>query len=213
MEGYLYFLFFSCLSFSSLFLAALGLCCCAWPFSSCSVWASLWVMLCLLNKLHIYYYKIAFFLTFFFFIQFKFSEINIAIIHLLSSFQFQPVYVLIFDNSCKTCSGFCFILLSDNLCFSFIVFGPFTFNFYYGWFCLSSCYLFYIYATFSCFFYSFISSLFCANWCLKLWPPQAKSWLIGKDPNAGKDWGQEEKGTTEDEMAGWHHWLDGHGFG
>ena len=36
------------------------------------------------------------------------------------------------------------------------------------------------------------------------------SWLIGKDPDAGRDWGQEEKGTTEDEMAGWHHWLDGH---
>ena len=36
-----------------------------------------------------------------------------------------------------------------------------------------------------------------------------KSWLIGKDPDAGWDWGQEEKGTTEDEMAGWHHWLDG----
>ena len=41
-----------------------------------------------------------------------------------------------------------------------------------------------------------------------LWPPHAKSWLIGKDPDAGRDWGQEEKGTTEDEMAGWHHWLD-----
>ena len=40
----------------------------------------------------------------------------------------------------------------------------------------------------------------------------AKSWFIGKDPNAGKDWGQEEKGMTEDEMAGWHHQLDGHGF-
>ena len=37
-----------------------------------------------------------------------------------------------------------------------------------------------------------------------LWPPDAKSWLIGKDPDAGKDWGQEEKGTTEDEMVGWH---------
>ena len=46
-----------------------------------------------------------------------------------------------------------------------------------------------------------------------LWPPDAKSWLTGKDPDAGKDWGQEEKGTTEDEMAGWHHWLNGHGFG
>ena len=42
-----------------------------------------------------------------------------------------------------------------------------------------------------------------------LWPPHAKSWLIGKDSNAMRDWGQEEKGTTEDEMAGWHHWLDG----
>ena len=43
-----------------------------------------------------------------------------------------------------------------------------------------------------------------------LWPPHAKSWLTGKDPHPGRDWGQEEKGTTEDEMAGWHHWLDGH---
>ena len=46
-----------------------------------------------------------------------------------------------------------------------------------------------------------------------LWPPDAKSWLIGKDPDAGKDWGQEEKGTTEDETVGWHHWFNGHGFG
>ena len=45
---------------------------------------------------------------------------------------------------------------------------------------------------------------------LVLWPPHAKSWLIGKDSDAGRDWGQEEKGTTEDEMAGWHHGLDGH---
>ena len=45
-----------------------------------------------------------------------------------------------------------------------------------------------------------------------LWPPDAKSWLIGKDPDAGKDWGQEEKGTTEDEMVGWHYQLNGHGF-
>ena len=45
-----------------------------------------------------------------------------------------------------------------------------------------------------------------------LWPPDAKSWLIGKDPDAGKDWGQEEKGTTEDETVGWHHRLDGHEF-
>ena len=42
-----------------------------------------------------------------------------------------------------------------------------------------------------------------------LWPCHAKSWLIGKDPDAGRDWGQEEKGTTEDEMAGWHLWLNG----
>ena len=45
-----------------------------------------------------------------------------------------------------------------------------------------------------------------------LWPPDAKNWLTGKDPDAGKDWGQ-EKGKTEDEMVGWHHWLNGHGFG
>ena len=44
-----------------------------------------------------------------------------------------------------------------------------------------------------------------------LWPPHAKSWLTGKDFDAGRDWGQEEKGRTEDEMAGWHHWLDGRG--
>ena len=43
-----------------------------------------------------------------------------------------------------------------------------------------------------------------------LWPPHAKSWLIGKDSDAGRDWGQEEEGMTEDEMAEWHHWLDGH---
>ena len=48
---------------------------------------------------------------------------------------------------------------------------------------------------------------------LIFWPPDAKSWLIWKDPDAAKDWGQEEKGTTEDEMVGWHHRLDGHGFG
>ena len=46
-----------------------------------------------------------------------------------------------------------------------------------------------------------------------LWLPDVKSWLIGKDPDAGRDWGQEEKGTTEDEMVGWHHRLSGHGFG
>ena len=43
-----------------------------------------------------------------------------------------------------------------------------------------------------------------------LWPPDVKSRLIGKDSDAGRDWGQEEKGTTEDEMLGWHHGLDGH---
>ena len=46
-----------------------------------------------------------------------------------------------------------------------------------------------------------------------LWPPHVKSWLIGKEPDAGRDWGQKEKGKTEDEMAGWHHRLDGHEFG
>ena len=46
-----------------------------------------------------------------------------------------------------------------------------------------------------------------------LWPPVVKNWLIGKDPDAGKDWRQEEKGTTEDEMVGWHHLLNGLGFG
>ena len=45
-----------------------------------------------------------------------------------------------------------------------------------------------------------------------LWPPHAKSWLVGKDSDAGRDWGQEEKGMTEDEMAGWHHRLDGREF-
>ena len=45
-----------------------------------------------------------------------------------------------------------------------------------------------------------------------LWPPDAKNWLFGKDPDAGKDWRQEERGTTEDEMVGWHHRLNGHEF-
>ena len=45
-----------------------------------------------------------------------------------------------------------------------------------------------------------------------LWPPDVKNWLIGKDADAGKDWRQEEKGTTEDEMVGWHHWVSGHEF-
>ena len=48
---------------------------------------------------------------------------------------------------------------------------------------------------------------------LRLWPPDAESWLIWEDPDAGKDWGQEEKGTTEDEMVGWHHRFNGHEFG
>ena len=48
---------------------------------------------------------------------------------------------------------------------------------------------------------------------LVLWPTHAKSWLIWKDPDAGRDWGQEEKGTTEDEMVWWHHRLNGHAFG
>ena len=43
-----------------------------------------------------------------------------------------------------------------------------------------------------------------------LWPPDAKNWFTGKDPDAGKDWRREEKGTTKDEMVGWHHKLDGH---
>ena len=47
------------------------------------------------------------------------------------------------------------------------------------------------------------------TWTSVLWPPHAKSWLIGKDSDAGRNWGQEEKGVTEDEMAEWHHWLDG----
>ena len=46
----------------------------------------------------------------------------------------------------------------------------------------------------------------------KLWPPDAKNWLTGKDPDAGKNWGPEETGVIEDEMVGWHHWLNGHEF-
>ena len=45
-----------------------------------------------------------------------------------------------------------------------------------------------------------------------LWPPDGKNWLIGKDPDAGRDWRRKEEGMTEDEMVGWHHWLDGHEF-
>ena len=44
------------------------------------------------------------------------------------------------------------------------------------------------------------------------WPPDAKNWLLGKDSDAGRDFGQEEKGMTEDEVVGWHHWLEGHEF-
>ena len=47
---------------------------------------------------------------------------------------------------------------------------------------------------------------------LILWPPDAKNWLTGKDPDAGKDWRQEKKGMTKDKIVGWHHWLDGHEF-
>ena len=58
----------------------------------------------------------------------------------------------------------------------------------------------------------FIGRTSCEAESLILWPPRPKSWLIGKDSDAGRDWGQ-ENGTTEDEMAGWHHRLDGHEFG
>ena len=51
----------------------------------------------------------------------------------------------------------------------------------------------------------------CWSWNSKLWPPEMKSWLTGKDPDAGKDW-RREKGTTEDEMLRWHHWPNGHEF-
>ena len=59
----------------------------------------------------------------------------------------------------------------------------------------------------------FIGSTDIETETLILWSPDAKSWLIGKDPDAGKDWGQQEKGTTEDEMVRWHHRLNGHVFG
>ena len=58
----------------------------------------------------------------------------------------------------------------------------------------------------------FIGRTSCEAESLILWPPRPKSWLIGKDSESGRDWGQEEKETTEDEMAGWHHRLDGHKF-
>ena len=52
----------------------------------------------------------------------------------------------------------------------------------------------------------------CWSWSSNTCPPDVKSWVIGKDPDTGKDWGQEEKGMTEDEMVGWHHWLNAHEF-
>ena len=55
----------------------------------------------------------------------------------------------------------------------------------------------------------FLWKEWCWSWNSSTWPPHAKSWLIGKDSDAGRDWGQEEKGTTEDEMAGWYHKLNG----
>ena len=62
-----------------------------------------------------------------------------------------------------------------------------------------------------------VSLVFCilyilVSWSSNIWPPDAKSWLTRKDPDAGKGWRQEEKWTTEDEMVGWHHWLSGHEF-
>ena len=58
----------------------------------------------------------------------------------------------------------------------------------------------------------FIGRTYAEAESLILWPPDAKNWLIGKDPDAGKDWREEEKGATEDKMVGWHHQLDGHEF-
>ena len=58
----------------------------------------------------------------------------------------------------------------------------------------------------------FLCREWCWSWTPVFWPPHAKSWLIGKDSDAGRGWGQEEKGTTEDEMAGLHHRLDGREF-
>ena len=52
----------------------------------------------------------------------------------------------------------------------------------------------------------------CWSWSSNIWPPDAKSWLTRKDSEAGKDWRQEEKGMVEDEIVGWHHWLNGHEF-
>ena len=61
-------------------------------------------------------------------------------------------------------------------------------------------------------FWIFIGRTNANNEAPILWPPDAKSWLIGKDPDAGKDWRQEERGMTEDEMVGWHHQHAGHEF-
>ena len=52
----------------------------------------------------------------------------------------------------------------------------------------------------------------CWRWNSSIWPPEVKNWLIGKNPDAGKDWRQEKKGMTKDEMVGWHCWLNGHEF-
>ena len=52
----------------------------------------------------------------------------------------------------------------------------------------------------------------CWSWNSNTWPPHVKNWLTWKDPDPGKDWRREEKGTIEDEMVGWHHWLNGHEF-
>ena len=59
----------------------------------------------------------------------------------------------------------------------------------------------------------FIGKIDAETETLVLWPPDVKNWLIWKDPDAGKDWGQEEKGMTEEEIVGWHHSLNKHEFG
>ena len=59
---------------------------------------------------------------------------------------------------------------------------------------------------------SFIGRIDAEAEALILWPHDVKNWLLGKDPDAGKDWRGEDKGMTEDEMVGWHHWLNGHEF-
>ena len=73
--------------------------------------------------------------------------------------------------------------------------------------CLFCCFVYRVIITF------FVNSIYMCYYTPILWPPDTKSWLTGKDSVAGKDWGQEEKGTTEDEMVEWHHRLNGHGFG